>query len=86
MVEAKVTLQNPSGLHARPASIFVTQATRFKSDILIVKDGKEVNAKSILNILAMGAKKGDEIILRIKGEDEKEALDTLVKLLQSLNE
>ncbi|WPX08983.1 HPr family phosphocarrier protein [Anaerocellum danielii] len=86
MVEAKVILQNPTGLHARPVSIFVTQAAKFKSDIFIVKDGKEVNAKSILNILAIGAKKGDEITLKITGEDEKEALDTLVKLLEGLNE
>ncbi|WAM31732.1 HPr family phosphocarrier protein [Caldicellulosiruptor naganoensis] len=85
MVEAKVILQNPTGLHARPASIFVTQAAKFKSDIFIVKDGKEVNAKSILNILAIGAKKGDEITLKVTGEDEKEALDTLVKLLEGLN-
>jgi len=47
---------------------------------------KVVNAKSILNILAIGAKKGDEITLKIAGEDEKEALDTLVKLLEGLNE
>ncbi|ACM59302.1 phosphocarrier protein [Caldicellulosiruptor bescii] len=86
MVEAKVVLKNPTGLHARPASIFVTEAGKFKSDIFIIKDGKEVNAKSILNILAMGAKKGDEIILKVVGEDEDQALKRLVDLLENLNE
>jgi len=86
MVEAKVVLKNPTGLHARPASIFVTEAGKFKSDIFIIKDGKQVNAKSILNILAMGAKKGDEIVLKVVGEDEDKALKHLVDLLENLNE
>jgi len=86
MVEAKIVLKNPTGLHARPASIFVTEAGKFKSDIFIIKDGKQVNAKSILNILAMGAKKGDEIILKIVGEDEDKALKHLVDLLENLSE
>ncbi|ADQ03696.1 Phosphotransferase system, phosphocarrier protein HPr [Caldicellulosiruptor owensensis OL] len=86
MVEAKVVLKNPTGLHARPASIFVTEAGKFKSDIFIIKDGKQVNAKSILNILAMGAKKGDEIVLKAVGEDEDKALKYLVDLLENLNE
>uniref|UniRef100_A0A7C5V2Q9 Phosphocarrier protein HPr n=1 Tax=Caldicellulosiruptor owensensis TaxID=55205 RepID=A0A7C5V2Q9_9FIRM len=86
MVEAKVVLKNPTGLHARSASIFVTEAGKFKSDIFIIKDGKQVNAKSILNILAMGAKKGDEIVLKVVGEDEDKALKHLVDLLENLNE
>lgn len=60
MLEAKIVLKNQTGLHARPASILVTEAGKFKSDIYILKDGREINAKSILGVLSMGARKGDE--------------------------
>ncbi|ACB08991.1 MULTISPECIES: HPr family phosphocarrier protein [unclassified Thermotoga] len=86
MVEAKITLKNPTGLHARPASIFVSEAGKLKSDIFIVKEGKEANAKSILQVLAMGIKQGDEIILRASGEDEEEAIKRLTELLENLAE
>jgi len=86
MLEAKIILKNQTGLHARPASILVTEAGKFKSDIYILKDGREINAKSILGVLSMGARKGDEITLRISGEDEEQALSRLTELLENFEE
>jgi len=86
MLEAKIVLKNQTGLHARPASILVTEAGKFKSDIYILKDGREINAKSILGVLSMGARKGDEITLRISGEDEEQALSRLTELLENFEE
>ncbi|HON03707.1 MAG TPA: HPr family phosphocarrier protein [Fervidobacterium sp.] len=86
MLEAKIVLKNQTGLHARPASILVTEAGKFKSDIYILKDGREINAKSILGILSMGARKGDEITIRISGEDEEQALSRLTELLENFEE
>ncbi|HOK33125.1 MAG TPA: HPr family phosphocarrier protein [Fervidobacterium sp.] len=86
MLEAKIVLKNQTGLHARPASILVTEAGKFKSDIYILKDGREINAKSILGVLSMGARKGDEITIRISGEDEEQALSRLTELLENFEE
>ncbi|HQO06227.1 MAG TPA: HPr family phosphocarrier protein, partial [Fervidobacterium sp.] len=66
--------------------ILVTEAGKFKSDIYILKDGREINAKSILGILSMGARKGDEITIRISGEDEEQALSRLTELLENFEE
>ncbi len=60
-VEATLILANKSGLHARPASIFVQLAKKFQSEIKIRKGEKEANAKSILSVLSLGAECGDEV-------------------------
>ncbi len=86
MLEVKIVLKNQTGLHARPASILVTEAGKFKSDIYILKDGREINAKSILGVLSMGARKGDEITIKISGEDEEQALSRLTELLENFEE
>ncbi|NMA87148.1 MAG: HPr family phosphocarrier protein [Tissierellia bacterium] len=83
MFKEDVTLQNETGLHARPASLFVKEASRFSSNITVVKDGKEYNAKSIMGILSMGAGKGTTITIQAEGNDEKEAVDTLVQLVKN---
>lgn len=82
-VEARVTLLNKVGLHARPASIFVQTAKKFKAEIKVEKDGKEVDAKSILGVLSLGAECGNVITIRVNGEDAEEALKTLVELVNS---
>lgn len=81
MIKQDVILQNETGLHARPASLFVKEASRFESNILVIKDGKEYNAKSIMGILSMGAGKDATITIQAEGVDEKEAVDSLVKLV-----
>lgn len=78
-----VKILNKSGLHARPAAVFVKTASGFKAEINIEFKGSVLNAKSIMNILSMGAKKGDEIVIIANGSDEKEAIDSLVNLIES---
>jgi len=81
MYKEEVVLKNETGLHARPASLFVKEASKFSSNIKVFKDGKEYNAKSIMGILSMGAGKGDAITIQAEGEDEKEAVKALVDLV-----
>ncbi|PMQ00825.1 MAG: phosphocarrier protein HPr [Dictyoglomus sp. NZ13-RE01] len=79
----ELTLKNKTGLHARPAAIFVQTASKFKSRITIKANGKEADAKSILKVLTLGANKGTKIIIEVEGEDEEEALKTLSELIES---
>ena len=83
MVKETFKIKNKVGLHARPAAIFVQAAAKFKSDITIEKDGKSVNAKSILGVLSLGAEQGSIITITIKGEDEQEALKTFKELVEN---
>jgi len=82
-MEKLVRIMNESGLHARPAAIFVKTAGKFKSEINIEHNNSVLNAKSIMNILSMGLKKNDEIKIIVNGPDEKEALDELINLIES---
>ncbi|MDK2819899.1 MAG: HPr family phosphocarrier protein [Mycoplasmataceae bacterium] len=68
---------DPVGLHARPASITVSVASKFKSDIKIISGGKSGNLKSIMNIMAIGVKGGQEIVIEATGDDEKEAIQAI---------
>jgi len=79
----KVTLKNKVGLHARPAALFVQTAKKFKSNIKVIKGDLEANAKSILEVLSLGAEYNDEIFIEAVGEDEEEALKTLVDLVNN---
>ncbi|MFT9494137.1 HPr family phosphocarrier protein [Anaerosolibacter sp.] len=83
MYEQKVVLENEAGLHARPASLFIQRASSYKSDIHLVKDSTRYNGKSIISVLSLGAKKGVEITIQGDGDDEKEAVMSLVQLVQS---
>lgn len=77
----EVALQNETGLHARPASLFVKEASKFSSDVKVIKNGKEYNAKSIMGLLSMGAGKGDTISIQAQGNDAKKAVQTLIQLV-----
>ena len=83
MTEATTTIQNATGIHARPAAEFVKQASSFKSKVQIKAKGKTVDAKSILMIMSMGLSKGTEITLVADGPDEKEAVTALKALVDS---
>ncbi|HYE84254.1 MAG TPA: HPr family phosphocarrier protein [Clostridia bacterium] len=83
MVSEKVTILNETGLHARPAALFVSTAAKFKSELLLHKGEKQANAKSILSVLALGVTKGTEITISANGPDEKEALSKLIELIKS---
>ncbi|MBM7616289.1 HPr family phosphocarrier protein [Alkaliphilus hydrothermalis] len=82
MLEQVVVIRNEIGLHARPASFLVKEATKFKSEIFMVKNGNEYNCKSIMNVISMGAKKGDAILLKIDGVDEDKAIQAIVHLIE----
>jgi phosphocarrier protein HPr len=86
MVEKEAVIVPEAGLHARPAALFVKEAKGFGSDIVVVKDGKEANAKSSLSLMTLGAKHGDKVVVRAEGEDEEEAVDALVELLSKEEE
>ena len=85
MYSKQVTIHNPSGLHARPASEFVAAAAKFKSRITIRKDEdgvREVNAKSIVMILSQALVTGTTVQITANGEDEMTAVDALVALIE----
>lgn len=86
MRSQKVILKNRIGLHARPAAIFVKKARNYDSEIIIKKGIQEANGKSIISIMALGAMKGDELILLTKGSDEDKSIAELSALLESMEE
>ena len=79
MIKEKITLQNETGLHARPAGELAKLASAFKSNINLNVDGKTVNAKSILGIMSLGIKANTEIEIECDGEDEKTAMKEILK-------
>lgn len=82
MKKIELLLNNDAGLHARPACLFVKEASKYRSDIIIEKDDKEINAKSLLGVLSLAASKGSKILLKANGEDEEEALNALKFLVE----
>ena len=83
MTEATTTIENKTGIHARPASVFVQKASSFKSKVQLKAKGKTVDAKSILMIMSMGLVKGTEITIVADGPDEAAAVSTLKELVDS---
>lgn len=82
-MEMAVVLANDAGLHARPAALFVQTANRFQSGIHVRCKGKLANAKSILSLLSLAAKQGDEVVILAEGPDADSAVSTLVELVRS---
>jgi len=82
LAEKEVTVKLKSGLQARPAAQFVQEANRFSSDIFIEKDGKKVNAKSIMGLMSLAAGSGASIKLIAEGPDEEEALAKLAAFVE----
>lgn len=82
-MEKVVVIKNETGLHARPAGMFVKKASEFTSTVEVKCKGKVVNAKSIMGIMSLGLAKGDELTISAKGEDEETAVNTLVELIES---
>ena len=83
MAERAVQILNKNGLHARPAAEIVKAASRFKSDITIVRDDLEVNGKSIMGVMMLAAECGATLSLRADGPDAEEALGAIVRLIES---
>ena len=83
MISEKITIANDTGLHARPASVFVSTASKFKSELTLQKGEKQVNGKSMLAVLSLGITKGTEVIISAQGPDEEEAVNTLAELAEA---
>ncbi len=86
MYKREVTITNPTGLHARPATLLVKMAEKYKSELKIINGGIIANPKSIFNVLAAGLGPGITITVEAEGEDEKDAVDGLCEFIASLEE
>lgn len=83
MLSQKITINNPSGLHLRPAGILCNTAIKYQSLITFTYDGGTANAKSVLGVLGACVKCGDEIELVCEGADEEEAMKAMVDAISS---
>jgi len=83
VIERVIEIKNKLGLHARAAAKLVHTAARFKADIKIRKGDEEVDGKSILGILLLAAGRGSSVIVKANGEDERDALDAVEKLIDA---
>ena len=77
------TIKDEIGIHARPAGLFVKEAAACECKVTIAKDGREVDAKRILGVMGLGAKQGQEIVLKTEGADEDAAMDKLSAFLEA---
>lgn len=82
MIEADILIRNRSGLHLRPAALFVQTASRFEAEVFVTHDGTEVNGKSIMGVIMLAAEPGATIRVKIDGPDEKEALAAITVLFE----
>lgn len=83
VLSKEFTLLNKTGLHARPAAILVKALSKFQSDIKIIYNGKEVNAKSFISITSLGIDKNSKIIVNINGTDADKAMQTIEDLVNN---
>lgn len=83
MVSQKVIVSNPSGIHARPAATLAKACAPFKSNITIIAGEKRLAAKSVLNLMSAAIKSGTEITVECDGEDEADALKTVIEAIES---
>ncbi len=83
MYSESIIVENKTGVHARPAVLFVQTAAKFQSNITIKKNDVTASAKSIINILSLGITRGDEIMISAEGKDEEVAVKELVRLIKT---
>lgn len=86
MQEKEFIIKNQTGLHARPASVFVKKASGYQSKITLKKGNQTVNAKSIISLLSLGAGKGEPITIITEGVDEELAMKELLELLEQFDD
>jgi phosphocarrier protein len=82
MKEQQIKVVNSLGIHARPASMIVQTAIKFKSQISIIKEGTTADAKSIMNVLMLGAECGTMVTVRANGPDEQDAVNAVAQLFE----
>ena len=78
----ELVVSNKSGIHARPAAMFVKTANRFDCDIFVEKDGEKINGKSIMGLMMLAAGPGSKVILHVKGADASTAIAELEALVK----
>jgi phosphocarrier protein HPr len=83
MTEKEVTVKNRAGIHTRPAASIVKLSARFKSEIYIIRDGFQINAKSIIGVMTLAAEQGCKLIIRSVGDDEESAVEKLAELFEN---
>jgi len=83
MQQRDVEIVNKLGLHARPSARLTQLASSFKSNVHMSRNGRRVNAKSIMGVMMLAAAKGSTITLETNGDDEAEAIDALASLISS---
>jgi phosphocarrier protein HPr len=80
-MERTIQIVNKLGLHARAAAKLVTLAQKFKSEVYVKKDGREVSGKSIMGVMMLAAAKGSRVTFRVEGPDAEKALDAIEALI-----
>ncbi len=83
MEERKATVKNSLGIHARPSALIVQAAAKFVSEITLIKEGLEVNGKSIMGVMMLAAETGAVIQVRTEGEDEAQAAEKMVEMIEN---
>lgn len=81
MVDRTVKVELETGLQARPAALFVQEANRYAAHLFLEKEGKRVNAKSIMGLMSLAITSGEDITIIADGHDEENALDHLVRFV-----
>lgn len=81
MQEKSITIINKLGLHARAAGKLVETTSRFSCDVTIEKEGRNVDGKSIMAMMMLAAAKGTEIVVKTNGDDEEDALNAIIELI-----
>jgi phosphocarrier protein len=82
MIKASVPISNKLGLHARASAKLTKLASSFRSDVFMSRNGRRVNAKSIMGVMMLAAGLGTEVEIETEGEDENAAMDALVALIK----
>ncbi len=82
MIERKLEVKNPHGLHARPAALFVQKAGAHPGVVKVEKGDKEVDAKSILGVMSLGIEPGETVVIRAEGDGAENVLDGLQAIVE----
>ena len=83
MTEKVITVKNRAGIHARPAAMIVQTAGQFGSRIFFKKDNEEINAKSIMGVITLGASYNSQITISAEGDDEADAVEAIASLFEN---
>lgn len=83
MIKKSAKIVNKLGLHARPSAMLVTAASKFNSEVFFTKNGLRVNGKSILGVMMLAAEMGSELLIEVDGPDEEQALNEILKVIES---